>query len=712
MPGGALLGGLRRPAIWLSGKGGVMRHPTKHLRLFLASLAAAGWLAVAATPASAQQAGDIVPGRYIVIFDSGTSPGAAAANLGRAHGFQVRHVYSRALNGMAIQFPAGAAEAGILTALRRDPRVLSIGADLYAVAIDTVTDGLNRIHGGVYNAVVPSTGAGVTVAVFDSGLDFNHADLDDNININRSRNCLGGGGCVLGGQDDNGHGTFVGGILAAEAGNDLDIVGVAPDAELIAVKVLDEEGSGPFTDIIAGIEYVIGLGSGVVQVANMSLGLRCSVCTDDSTHPTVIAFHTAVDALVAAGITLVVAAGNENADAANSIPASFDSVVTVSAMADWDGEPGGDGGAIIFIGLGKQNDDTFAKFSNYGADVDVIAPGFLVTSLIWGGVTGSDSGTRFSAPYTAGVAALFIAAGGSPVPADVRNALIQTGECHENAGATLYGDSGGCAEIWPNDKDGIAEPMVRADKVMTTFEPDEPVYDVAVSVSANPASVEEGSTTIISVTVTNIGNQDETVDVAVVDTSNGNASVGSGTTGTLAPGGFETLNFDWTAAGVGDHIMEATASPVAGETSTADNTNSTTVTVTPMGVETHDVAVAGVSAPGKVKPGKTANVSVTLDNLGTVDETVDVVLTTTGGTITDSPMTGVVLLAGSTGNQVTFHWDTTGAEGTHTLEATVTLLGGATDEDLSNNTGSTTSFVGRGGGKGGGGKGAGGKGGG
>jgi len=681
----------------------------------LGMVALLGSVLVVAQPASAQQAGDIVPGRYIVIFDSGTAAGAAAADLGRAHGFQVRHVYSRALNGMAIQFPAGAAEAGILTALRRDPRVLSIGADLYAVAIDTVTDGLNRIHGGAYSPGVPNTGLGVTVAVFDSGLDFVHADLNDNILTGLSVNCLDHldqdpPGCVPGGQDDNGHGTFVGGIIAAED-NGQHIVGVAPDAKLIAVKVLDEDGSGPFTDIIAGLEYVIGLGSGMVQVANMSLGLSCSVCTDDSTHPTVIAFHTAVDALVAAGITLVVAAGNDNADAANNIPASFDSVVTVSALADWDGQPGGDGGAIIFIGLGKQNDDTFAKFSNYGADVDVIAPGFLVTSLIWGGGTGSGSGTSFSAPYTAGVAALFIAAGGSSLPADVRNALIQTGECHENAGATLYGDSGGCAEIWPNDKDGIAEPMVRADKVMTTFEPDEPVHDVAVSVSANPASVEEGSTTIISVTVTNIGNQDETVDVAVVDTSNGNASVGSGTTGTLAPGGFQTLNFDWTAAGVGDHIMEATASPVAGETSTADNTKSTTVTVTPMGVETHDVAVAGVSAPGKVKPGKTANVSVTLDNLGTVDETVDVVLTTTGGTITDSPMTDVVLLAGSTGNQVTFKWDTTGAtEGTHTLEATVTLLG-VTDEDPANNTGSTTSFVGRGGGKGGG-KGAGGKGGG
>ncbi len=394
-----------------------------------------GSVLVVAQPASAQQAGDIVPGRYIVIFDSGTSPGAAAANLGRAHGFQVRHVYSRALNGMAIQFPAGAAEAGILTALRRDPRVLSIGADLYAVAVaDTVTDGLSRVHGGGYTAGVPNTGAGVTVAVFDSGLDFNHADLDDNIIDGLSVNCLGQDppGCVPGGQDDNGHGTFVGGIIAAED-NGQHIVGVAPAAKLIAVKVLDSGGSGPFTDIIAGLEYVIGLGPSVVQVANMSLGLFCSVCTDDSTNTTVIAFHTAVDALVDAGITLVVAAGNNGADAANYIPGSFDSVVTVSAMVDWDGEPGGNGGTFVVTTMGRVADDTFVKFSNFGADVDIIAPGLFVTSLILNGTTGSSSGTSFSAPYVAGAAALFVSdymadnGGTPPSPATVRLALIETG---------------------------------------------------------------------------------------------------------------------------------------------------------------------------------------------------------------------------------------------------------------------------------------------
>ena len=658
-----------------------------------------GSVLAVAQPASAQQAGDIVPGRYIVIFDSNTSPGAAAADLGRAHGFQVRHVYSRALNGMAIQFPAGAAEAGILTALRRDPRVLSIGADLYAVAVaEIVTDGLNRVHGGNYSPGDPNTGAGVTVAVFDSGLDFNHEDLDDNILTDLSVNCLDHldqdpPGCVPGGQDDDGHGTFVGGIIAAED-NDRDIVGVAPGAKLIAVKVLDANGSGPFTDIIAGLEYVIGLGSGAVQVANMSLGLYCSVCTDNSTNTTVIAFHSAVDALVAAGITLVVAAGNDGMDVANYIPGSFDSVVTVSAMVDWDGQPDGDGGTFVVTTMGRVADDTFVKFSNYGADVDIIAPGLFVTSLIWGGTTGSGSGTSFSAPYVAGAAALFVSDymannnGAKPSPATVQLALIETGECHEGAGNTFYGDNGGCAEIWPKDKDDIAEPLVRADNVLTTFEPDEPVHDVAVSVSANPASVEDGSTTIISVTVTNIGNQDETVDVTVVDTSNSNASVGSDTTGILAPGGFETLNFDWIAAGVGDHIMEATASPVAGETSTADNTKTTTVTVQSPST---DVAVLSVSAPATVTQGDIVDVMVHVSNVGTTHESVTVTLTDSGGAVvgTVGGQQAFIILAG---DQVTrtFTWDTTSAStDTHTLTASHDL----TDDDDSNDSAFTMSTV-------------------
>ena len=649
-------------------------------------------------PVSAQQASDIVPGRYIVIFDRTTLPGTAAANLGRAHGFQVRHVYSRAINGMAIQFPAGAAEAGILTALRRDPRVLSIGADLYAHAItsDFETDGLNRIHGGFYNAGVPSTGAGVTVAVFDSGLDFNHRDLDGNILIGLSRNCLGGGGCTTnngGGQDDNGHGTFVGGIIAAED-NGQDIVGVAHGVKLIAVKVLDENGSGPFTDIIAGLQYIQGLNedqitTNDVQVANMSLGLLCSVCTDDSTHPTVIAFHTAVDALVNAGVTLVVAAGNDNADAAFDIPASFDSVVTVSALADWDGQPGGNGGGIVFTGLGRQKDDTFAKFSNYGADVDVIAPGFLVTSLILGDTIGNDSGTSFSAPYVAGVAAAYIGAGGSPLPADVRNALIETGECHEGAGSVFH-DGAGCAEIWPNDKDGIGEPMVRADNIASAIvAPPAVVTDVAVtSVAVDTTPIIKGDPNSVSVVVANMGTTEESITVTLTDTGAAVAgTVGAPQLFTIAAGGQVTRSFTWdtTDASTDEHTLTASHGLVDSN-DTNDSATTTAIVQTPL----TDVAVLSVTAPETVNQGDIIDVMVVVKNMGTTDPNVTVTLTDTGakaGTVSvEAPFT---ILAG---DQVTltFTWDTTGAStDEHTLAASHDLV----DANAANDSASTTSTV-------------------
>jgi subtilisin family serine protease len=634
-----------------------------------------GSILAVAQPLRAQQAGDIVPGRYIVIFDSDTTPGAAAADLSRAHGFGVRHVYSRALGGMAIQFPAGAAEAGILTALRRDPRVQSIGADLYVSAVDIVTDGLNRIHGGAYNAGVPSTGAGVTVAVFDTGLDFTHPDLAANINVGLSVNCMISG-CPSGGQDDNSHGTFVGGIIAAPD-NGTDIVGVVPDATLIAVKVLDANGSGAFSGVIAGVDYVTGLGSNVVQVGNMSLGAFCSVCTDNSTNTTVIAFHTAVDNLVAAGITLVVAAGNDGSDAANEIPASFDSVVTVSAMIDWDGLPGG---------LASSNDDTFVSFSNFGADIDVIAPGVSVTSLNLGGGTRSGSGTSFSSPYTAGVAAAYIAAGGSSVPADVRNVLIQSGECHEGAGGTLYKDFGGCAEVWPGDPDGIAEPMVRADTVFDT-PPPPPVFDVAVnSLAVDTTPIVDGVLTSVSVNVANIGDFD-TGDFSVSLTDNGNP-VGTQSGVTLAAGSSTTpsLVFDWLPSGSGDHVLTATHN-VADEVA-ANNSKTMTVTVP---ADPTDVAVLSVSAPATVNKGNVVDVTVDVRNGGTTDETVTVTLADTGGSVAggvSGPQTFTILA--QTQVALTFSWDTTGAsEDTHTLTASH----GLADDNNTNNSASTTVTV-------------------
>ncbi|MGH3863238.1 S8 family serine peptidase, partial [Actinokineospora sp.] len=458
--------------------------------------------ASAGKPATAGKPGEIAPGRFFVRFrDSVQAPGAVAAELSQRHGFQVGHVYQYTLKGMAIRVTPQA-ERGVLTALSRDPRVESVGHDRYiGLFAQTVPKGVNRIN--AEPGAGANNGNSIRVAIFDTGLDFNHFDLAANINFDLSADCEffpGFGLCFTGGgfgQDDHWHGTFVGGVVAA-LNDGTDVIGVAPVAQLIAVKVLDYTGSGFFTDITAGVDYVRSLNANPstrVHVANMSLGARCSVCTDNSSDPTVRAFHDAVRALVNSGTTLVVSAGNDGADAFDTVPASFDEVVTVSAMADSDGQPGGLGPAQQLSGGPPMPDDSFAWFSNFGPDVDVTGPGVLELSLngSWlGSTTRVSSGTSFSSPHAAGVAAMFyrhrIDSGqGLPTPGLVRQALIETGECHEGAGGVFHGTTG-CAEAWPGDPDGLNEPLVRADNI-DNFGVPPVVNDVAVTSVSAPSPV-------------------------------------------------------------------------------------------------------------------------------------------------------------------------------------------------------------------------------
>jgi subtilisin len=424
----------------------------------LSFLVLGGLLLAAPAPALAD-GGEPIDGQFVIVFKDGVAPGPAAQALARAHGLEVRHVYAHALRGMAVRVPAGRG----IGPLAADGRVAAVGPDRTVRAIgQVVPKGIDRID--AEPPARPNDGAGVRVGVIDTGIDFGHPDLPG-VDTAHSVTCVGR--CVPGGMDDNGHGTFVSGVIAA-ADNAIDTVGVAPAATLVAVKVLDASGSGAFSDVIAGVDYLTGLAptAAGVDVANMSLGAYCSVCTDDSGDPTVAAFHAAIRSLVAAGTSVVAAAGNDAGDAANAIPASFDEVVTVSSLADWDGRSGGDGPTYLVGGMGKVADDSFAKFSNHGTDVDVIGPGVFEVSLGLGGGTAQGSGTSFSAPHAAGVAALFVrarldATGNAPDPATVRWALIQTGECAQGSATASYGGDG-CSHAWPGDPDGVGEPLVNA----------------------------------------------------------------------------------------------------------------------------------------------------------------------------------------------------------------------------------------------------------
>jgi subtilisin len=195
--------------------------------------------------------------------------------------------------------------------------------------------------------------------------------------------------------------------------NGSGVVGVAPGARLYAVRVLNNTGSGTWASVICGVDWVTARAD-TIEVANMSLGGTGSDtgCNDGG-------LHRALCTSVAAGVTYAVAAGNESDDAANHVPAAYNEVITVSALADFNGAPGGGGAATCRNDV----DDTFADFSNFGADVDIIAPGVCILSTWKRGGYGTVSGTSMASPHVAGAAGLYKSANPGASPAQVRLAL-------------------------------------------------------------------------------------------------------------------------------------------------------------------------------------------------------------------------------------------------------------------------------------------------
>jgi hypothetical protein len=261
-------------------------------------------------------------------------------------------------------------------------------------------------------------GQGVAVAVIDTGIQLNHPDLAGNIIANT--NCVTPGST---GNDDNGHGTHVAGTIAAIQ-NGQGVVGMASSAKLVAVKVLNSRGSGYMSDIICGIDYVTSQANNLnIKVANMSLGgtgssdNNCGMSNNDPMHQAICNSRNA-------GVTYVVAAGNETADTNTKVPAGYnDTVITVSALADSDGKPYGQGSST-----GYGNDDTFASFSNYGSAVDIGAPGVSIYSTMPTNSYGYMSGTSMATPHVAGAAALYIVKYQGSSWTQIRDGLRSIGE--------------------------------------------------------------------------------------------------------------------------------------------------------------------------------------------------------------------------------------------------------------------------------------------
>jgi subtilisin len=366
-------------------------------------------------PVSAAQDGQVVPGQYIVKLAAGVESAPVAKDLGRLYGLAVSHTYSHAFNGFAARIPDAQ-----LAKLQADPRVVSIVADRYVFvdakptppppANQVLPTGINRVDAELSaTADIDNVDerVNVDVAVIDTGIDMDHADLY----------VVGGYNCILPGsvpEDDNGHGSHVAGTIGAKD-NTIGVVGVAPGARLWAVKVLNKRGSGTWSQIICGIDWVTA-NAVTIEVANMSLGGGGTEtgCDDGG-------MNEAICNAVNAGVTFVVAAGNESDDAAYHVPAAYDQVITVSALDDRDGS--------------ADTIDTFASFSNYGADVDLIAPGVYIYSTYKGGGYVTMSGTSMASPHVAGGAALYKATHPSATPAQVKSALQAAGTLDWNDAA-------------------------------------------------------------------------------------------------------------------------------------------------------------------------------------------------------------------------------------------------------------------------------------
>jgi len=351
---------------------------------------------------------------YIVLLADGVPVDSTIAALTRAIGAPVGYKYRNAIHAFSTTLTTSQ-----LSSLRADHRVAAVEPDstftvslpaadpAVATPTQTLPLAVERIAGD-RSSTKSGDGHGTVnanVAILDTGI----APQPD-LNL--------AGGAVCNGKDyiDRiGHGTFVSG-LAGAIDNTIGVVGVAPGVRLWAVKVFSDKGVATNASVLCGIDWVAGTRKDAdpgndITVANMSLVNTSNRTGDCGTS----AIHLAICNATAAGVTFVVAAGNDTTDFANYIPATYPEVLTVTAMADNDGAGGGAGGAFV-CATRSYVDDTPAVFSNFATLAEdrahtIAAPGACVLGMLLNGGFGLASGTSYSTPLVTGTVALCVASG-------------------------------------------------------------------------------------------------------------------------------------------------------------------------------------------------------------------------------------------------------------------------------------------------------------
>eukprot|EP00005_Dracoamoeba_jomungandri_P003013 CAMPEP_0174260228 /NCGR_PEP_ID=MMETSP0439-20130205/9307_1 /TAXON_ID=0 /ORGANISM="Stereomyxa ramosa, Strain Chinc5" /LENGTH=401 /DNA_ID=CAMNT_0015344427 /DNA_START=15 /DNA_END=1220 /DNA_ORIENTATION=+ len=357
--------------------------------LVLASLLV---LSLAAELKLASPHGEVIPGEYIVVFRADASVDQLNAHLAANTDLDLLHTFSTVLLGFSAKMTKEQVSAHLA-----NPLVDYVEQNQVMRAIDCTTQtgatwGITRIthenagvvEDGVFTYDSAADGSGVTAYIIDTGVYIEHNDF--------------GGRATFGFKatsswndtDKNGHGTHVASTTAGTTW------GIAKSADIVAVKVLGDNGSGSTSGVIAGVDYAASncKSRGGKCVINMSLGGGFSS-----------ALNAAVDNAVDLGVVTAVAAGNDNRDAASYSPASADKVITVGAT-----EQANEGGKQV---------DARSYFSNYGADLDVFAPGSSITAAWIGSPTAQNtiSGTSMASPHVCGVAATILSAGASAATA-------------------------------------------------------------------------------------------------------------------------------------------------------------------------------------------------------------------------------------------------------------------------------------------------------